>query len=170
MKEQAVMNLTAKDDKFAYAYAEKIISESQETDEWYEYFFEFAALLNHPKSFVRNRALYILASNAQWDEANRFDSVLPDILSHITDEKPVTARQCIKALAQVGQAKPQYIPRILSALQDARRPERQPGQMRAAVQASLPDHRRTGTERKLSAESEGYVYAAVPAGTDRSGN
>lgn len=28
MKEQAVMNLTAKDDKFAYAYAEKIISES----------------------------------------------------------------------------------------------------------------------------------------------
>lgn len=119
MKEQAVMNLTAKDDKFAYAYAEKIISESQETDEWYEYFFEFAALLNHPKSFVRNRALYILAANAQWDEANRFDSVLPDILSHITDEKPVTARQCIRALAQVGQAKPQYIPRILSALQDA---------------------------------------------------
>ena len=39
--------------------------------------------------------------------------------SDITDEKPITARQCIKALAQVGVAKPQYIPRILSCLQGA---------------------------------------------------
>ena len=30
-------------------------------------------LLDHPKSLVRNRALYILAANAQWDEENRFD-------------------------------------------------------------------------------------------------
>lgn len=40
-------------------------------------------------------------------------------LSHITDEKPITARQCIKALAQVGQAKPQYVPKILSCLNNA---------------------------------------------------
>ena len=63
--------------------------------------------------------LYILAANAQWDEENRLDSILPDFLAHITDEKPITARQCIKALAQVGQVKPQYIPRILSCLRDA---------------------------------------------------
>ena len=36
-----------------------------------------------------------------------------------TDEKPITARQCVKALAQVGLAKPQYIPRILSCLRGA---------------------------------------------------
>ncbi|MBP3315800.1 MAG: SufBD protein, partial [Clostridia bacterium] len=35
------------------------------------------------------------------------------------DEKPITARQCIKALAQVGMAKPQYIPRILSCFHGA---------------------------------------------------
>ncbi|MCI6958219.1 MAG: SufBD protein [Candidatus Faecousia sp.] len=119
MKEQIIANLTSKKDTFACAFAEKILSESRETDEWYEYFFDFAALLDHPKSLVRNRALYILAANAQWDEENRFDSVLPGFLAHITDEKPITARQCVKALAQVGQAKPQYIPRILSALRDA---------------------------------------------------
>ena len=45
--------------------------------------------------------------------------MLPDFLAHITDEKPITARQCVKALALVGQAKPQYIPKILSALRDA---------------------------------------------------
>ena len=63
--------------------------------------------------------LYILAANAQWDGENRFDSIISDFLTHITDEKPITARQCIKALAQVGLAKPQYIPRILSYFHEA---------------------------------------------------
>ena len=119
MKENSVAKLTRKDDKYACALADKIISESQETDEWYDYFDDFASLLNHPKSLVRNRALYILAANAQWDEENRFDFIFSDFLAHVTDEKPITARQCIKALSQVGTAKPQYIPRILSCLQSA---------------------------------------------------
>ena len=117
--QDVISKLTAKDDKYACAIADKIISESQDTDEWYEYFDEFASLLNHPKSLVRNRVLYILAANAQWDDENRFDAILEDYLAHITDEKPITARQCIKALAQVGLAKPQYIPRILSSLKKA---------------------------------------------------
>lgn len=119
MEQSIIAKLTSKDDKFACAFADKIISESRETDAWYQYFNDFAGLLSHPKSLVRNRALYILAANAQWDEENRFDSVLPDFLAHITDEKPITARQCIKALAQVGRARPQYIPAILAALHDA---------------------------------------------------
>lgn len=119
MEQSIIAKLTSKDDKFACAFADKIISESRGTDAWYQYFNDFAGLLSHPKSLVRNRALYILAANAQWDEENRFDSVLPDFLAHITDEKPITARQCIKALAQVGCAKPQYIPAILAALHDA---------------------------------------------------
>ena len=119
MKENIIARLTVKDDKYACALSYKIILESQETDEWYEYFDDFASLLSHPKSLVRNRALYILAANAQWDEENRFDLIFSDFLAHVTDEKPITARQCIKALAQVGTAKPQYIPRILSCLQSA---------------------------------------------------
>lgn len=119
MEENIIEKLTAKDDRYACALADKIISESQDTDEWYEYFDDFASLLDHPKSLVRNRALYILAANAQWDEDNRFDSIISDFIAHITDEKPITARQCVKALAQVGLAKPQYIPRILSSFKSA---------------------------------------------------
>ncbi len=119
MKEDIVAKLTVKDDKYACAFADKIISESQETDEWYKYFDDFASLLDHPKSLVRNRVLNILAANAQWDEENRFDTIISDFLKHITDEKPITARQCIKALAQVGLAKPQYIEMILSSFQSA---------------------------------------------------
>ena len=119
MKDEIAAMLTAKDDKYACALADKIISESQETDEWYEYFDDVASLLDHPKSLVRNRVLHILAANAQWDAENCFDAILSDFLTHITDEKPITARQCVKALAQVGVAKPQYIPRILSCFQEA---------------------------------------------------
>lgn len=119
MKESILTKLTIKDDKCACAFADKIISESQNTDEWYEYFDAFASLLNHPKSLVRNRVLHILAANAQWDEENRFDSILDEYLAHITDEKPITARQCIQALAQVGLAKPQYIEKILWSLRHA---------------------------------------------------
>ena len=114
-----IAKLIAKDDKYACAIADKIISESQDTDEWYEYFDEFASLLNHPKSLVRNRVLYILATNAQWDNENRFDAIISEYIAHVTDDKPITARQCIKALAQIGVAKPQYIPRILLCLHEA---------------------------------------------------
>ena len=117
--EEQIAKLTSKDDKMACAIADKIIAESRGSDTWYAYFDAFASLLNHPKSLVRNRALHILAANAQWDETNRYDSILPIILTHITDEKPITSRQCIKALARIGTAKPQYIPRILSAFQSA---------------------------------------------------
>ena len=119
MKENIVQKLTSKDDKYACALADKIISESHDTDDWYEYFDDFASLLDHPKSLVRNRALYILAANAQWDGKNRFDAIISEFLTHITDEKPITARQCVKALAQVGLAKPQYISQILSAMHNA---------------------------------------------------
>ena len=117
---QAIISmLTAKDDQYACAMADKIISESQDSDKWYEYFDIFSSLLNHPKSLVRNRVLNILASNAQWDDANRFDMILDDYLAHVTDEKPITARQCIKALEQVGKVKPQYIPRIIACFRSA---------------------------------------------------
>jgi len=118
MKEDIAAKLTAKDDKCACAFAQKIISESKASNMWYEFLDDFAALLDYPKSLVRNRILYILAANVRWDNENRFDQILPEYLKHVTDEKPITARQCIKALAQIGLAKPQYIPKILNCFQE----------------------------------------------------
>ena len=89
MKENIIEKLTSKDDKYACALAEKIISESQETDEWYEYFDDFASLLGHPKSLVRNRVLYILAANAQWDEENRFDAIIADLSKYKDSMRPL---------------------------------------------------------------------------------
>ncbi|MGN1415802.1 MAG: SufBD protein [Oscillospiraceae bacterium] len=119
MKQYIISELTSKNDNYACAAAEKIIYESRETDKWYEYFDDFAALLSHKKSLVRNRAFYIIAANIRWDDTDRFDIYLEEYLSHITDEKPISARQCIKSLAQIGICKRRYIPYILEALQNA---------------------------------------------------
>ena len=51
--QEIVAKLTAKDDKYACAIADKIISESQDSDEWYVYFDTFASLLNHPTVHLR---------------------------------------------------------------------------------------------------------------------
>ena len=93
---------------------------------------------------MRNRVLCILAANAQWDEENRFDSIISDFLTHVTDEKPITARQCIKVLAQVGSAKPQYVPVILSRLRNADL-SKYKDSMRPLIEKDIAE-----TERKLT--------------------
>lgn len=119
MTNKTIQQLTARDDRSACAAAERIITESRACGKWYALFDEFAALLQHPKFLVRNRALHLLAANARWDQENRFEKILPDFLTHVTDEKPITARQCVKALAVVGESKPALIPAILDALRNA---------------------------------------------------
>ena len=118
-KMDIISELTDSDDKNACGLADRIVSESLTSDIWYKYFDDFASLLSHPKSYVRNRALNILSANAEWDYYNRFDAILSDYLTHITDEKPITSRICIKALIKVGLAKPRYIPEILSSIKGA---------------------------------------------------
>ena len=118
-KDELLAGLTSKCDTDACALADKIIRESRETDAWYHELDSFTALLSHKKSLVRNRALHILAANARWDSENRFDPILPEFLTHNTDKKPITARQCVKALAQIGREIPRYIPLILESLRAA---------------------------------------------------
>ncbi|MDO4459085.1 MAG: SufBD protein [Clostridia bacterium] len=119
MEENVISRLTSKDDKSACAFADMIIRESRDSDKWFGYFDVFASLLNHSNSFVRNRAFYVLAANVRWDDDNRFENILPEFLKHITDEKPISARQCVKALKEAGESKPAYIPDIIAALDNA---------------------------------------------------
>ena len=156
MEESILARLTSKDDPSACAFADQIIAESQETGAWYAYFDAFASLLDSPKSLVRNRALYILAANARWDEENRFDPIISDFLSHITDEKPITARQCIKALVQVGQAKPRYIPMILSRLHGADLSQYKDS-MRPLIEKDIAE-----TEKALTALSQSGRFPPNP--------
>ena len=95
------------------------MEESRASDVWYPCFDRFAELLGHKNSLVRNRAIAILATNARWDREGKFDALLDEFLSHIIDVKPITARQCVAALPEVAEAKPELIPRIRAALEQA---------------------------------------------------
>lgn len=114
-----ISRLTGKDAKDAYAFAQQIAAESRVSNTWYPYFDRFSELLKHKNSLVRNRAISILAANARWDAAGKFDALLDEFLSHVTDAKPVTARQCVAALPEIAAAKPALVPRIRAALEQA---------------------------------------------------
>ncbi len=118
-QEKLLERLTDKDAKSACAYADKLAAESRESDRFYPYLDDFVALLHHKNSLVRNRAISILAANARWDSENRYDALIDDFLAHVTDEKPITARQCIQALPEIATAKSNLIPRIREALKNA---------------------------------------------------
>ena len=141
MQDTLITQLAAKDDKYAYALAEQIMAESRETDAWYEYVPHVAKLLDHPKSLVRNRAIGILAANAIWDENGSFAPVLQRLLRHLADEKPITCRCCIKALAEVGLAQPRYVPLIVAAL-DALDAGQYPESMRPLIERDVAEAKR----------------------------
>ena len=111
--------LTGKDAKDAYALTQQITSESRESNTWYPHFGQFSELLRHKNSLVRNRAISILAANARWDREGKFDALLDEFLSHVTDVKPITARQCVAALPDIAEAKPELASRIRAALEQA---------------------------------------------------
>ena len=75
--------------------------------------------MHHKNSLVRNRAIAILAANARWDREGKFDALLDEFLSHVTDVKPITARQCVTALPEIAEAKPELVLRIQAALEQA---------------------------------------------------
>ena len=114
-----IARLTGKEAKAAYAFMQQIVAESRASDAWYPCFDRFAELLRHKNSLVRNRAITILAANARWDREGKFDALLDEFLSHVTDTKPITARQCVAALPEIADAKPELTPRIRAALEQA---------------------------------------------------
>ena len=115
-----IARLTGKNAKDAYAFAQQITAESRVSDVWYPHFNDFSILLRHKNSLVRNRAISILAANARWDKkGSKFDTLLDEFLSHVTDIKSITARQCVAALPEIAEAKPELIPRIRETLEQA---------------------------------------------------
>lgn len=116
---ECIARLTDNDASAAFAYTNRIAAESRSSSCWYPYLDDFAALLRHKNSLVRNRAICILAANAKWDSENKFDALIDELLSHVTDEKPITARQCIQILPEIAAAKPALISHIRSTLENA---------------------------------------------------
>ena len=79
----------------------------------------FAELLRSEDSSRRTRGLTLLAYNARWDRDCKLDECIDEILRHIRDIKPITARKCIQLLPMIAQYKLELRRDIVSALENA---------------------------------------------------
>lgn len=116
---QWVQALRFKDHNIAYKHLKLLLAESQSSPEVYGYFDDFVEMLNDKNSYIRTRGLMLISENAKWDTEGRIDEIIDDYLDHITDEKPITARQCIKALPNIAGHRPGLAPKIKAALENA---------------------------------------------------
>ena len=90
-----------KNNKVAYKALQELQKESAGTDCVYPYMDKLSDMLDSDNSYVRTRGLTLLAYNAKWDKDYKIDEIIDKYLKHITDIKPITARQCIKLLPDV---------------------------------------------------------------------
>lgn len=108
-----------KNNTVAYKALQNLQKESEETDCVYPYMDRLSDMLDSDNSYIRTRGLTLLAYNAKWDKEYKIDEVIDKYLKHITDVKPITARQCIKLLPIIAKYKPELKNDILSALHKA---------------------------------------------------
>lgn len=114
-----VDGLINSDDKNAYQCLKLLEKESSQSNAVYSFFDVFADMLNSANSYIRTRGIVLIAANAQWDVDYKIDEIIDNYLLHITDDKPITARQCIKALSIIAKCKPDLRQDIVNALHRA---------------------------------------------------
>lgn len=117
--EETFESLLDKNNNVAYKALQKLQKESEETDCVYPYMDRLSEMLDSDNSYIRTRGLTLIAYNSKWDKDYKIDEIIDKYLKHITDVKPITARQCIKLLPIFAKYKPELRIDIISALHKA---------------------------------------------------
>lgn len=134
--EKLIGSLSDKNDKAAYESLKQLLAESEKTNKVYLYFDALAEMINAEHSYYKTRAMLLIAANARWDTNNKIDEIIDIYLKHIMDEKPITARQIIRALPDIAKYKPDLHKDICAALEKAN-PEKYPITMRSLIQKDI---------------------------------
>ena len=116
---ELINGLLDKNDKAAHKCLKELISVSEKDSSVYRFFDTFTEMIDNESSYVRTRGLLLISANAKWDTDNKVDDIIDKYLRHTVDDKPITARQCIKTLPNIAKFKPDLINDILSALSKA---------------------------------------------------
>lgn len=134
--EELLELLASRDNSQAYQALKALEEMSAESNCLYPHMDKFIAMASSGNSYVRTRGLALIAHNAKWDVDGKIDGIIDRYLERITDEKPICARQCIKLLPLLAEAKPALAPKIVSSLRDAN-VARYPDSMRPLVQKDI---------------------------------
>lgn len=136
--QELVSGLKDKNDKYAYQCLKQLELESLNSDAVYPYFDLFSAMLDDPNSYIRTRGILLIAANAKWDSDYKIDEIIDRLLKHIMDDKPITARQCIKSLPTIAKHKPDLKDDICNALRTAN-PQIYKSSMQSLVYKDIQD-------------------------------
>ena len=117
--EKLLATLWGKKASEGYTALKELLAISQSSNALYPYMEDFIEKIDSDNSYFRTRALALIAANAKWDTDYKIDENIEAILAHITDPKPITARQFIKDLPLLAQSKPDLRQDILNALHSA---------------------------------------------------
>ncbi|MDO5560239.1 MAG: SufBD protein [Oscillospiraceae bacterium] len=117
--QQLIKQLRCKDNRSACGALKKLQELSRASDSAYCGMDEYADMMNDTNSYVRNRGLILFAENSRWDTDYKTDEYIDRYLEHITDAKPITARQCIQMLAVIAHNKPELREDIKKRLKSA---------------------------------------------------
>ena len=131
-----VSGLCSKDNTSAYRCLKQLETISEDSNAVYPYFDVFSEMLDDANSYVRTRAIVLIAANAKWDVDNKVDEIIEEYLKHIMDERPITARQCIKLLPVIANHKPELADCICKALHSAN-PQMYPSSMQPLVSKDI---------------------------------
>lgn len=111
--------LRCPDNREAYRALQSLQEASELGNAVYAYIDAFIEMMRDSNSYIRTRGLTLIAHNAKWDEKGKIDGIIDEYLDHATDDKPITARQCIKSLPKLAEAKPNLMSYIASSLRQA---------------------------------------------------
>jgi hypothetical protein len=116
---ELIERLYSKNNKVAYQALQLLEAESEKSNAVYKFFDRFAEMIEDSNSYIRTRGITLISANAKWDTVNKIDEIIDDYLKHILDKKPITARQCIKALPSIAKYKSDLVECIREALMKA---------------------------------------------------
>lgn len=113
---QLVDWLSLKDENIRYKALLLLQSRAAYAGDVYPYWEVFRSKLSSDNSYQRSIGLMLLATNARWDTENKLEHTIDEYLALVNDEKPITIRMCIQALAEVVPSKPELQDKIAGKL------------------------------------------------------
>jgi len=113
---QLVEWLSLKDDKIRYRAFLLLQNRSLFTDDVYPHWDTLQSKLKSDNSYQRSIGMMLIAENARWDTENKMEDAIDECLQLLSDEKPITIRQCIQSLGEIALSKPDLNEKIISRL------------------------------------------------------
>jgi hypothetical protein len=129
---ELVNGLFNKNNKEAYRCLQELEVASERDNSVYRFFDVFVDMLDNDNSYIRTRGLLLISANSKWDRDCKIDEIIDKYLKHVLDDKPVTSRQCIRALLRIAEFKPALIEVICATLKKAN-PEKYASNMRSLI-------------------------------------